>query len=78
MTTMREWRTCDIEFQLISFLNDLVQYYALYLFGIQIHGEAAAWRSDSHARLACEDNDLDSLRDTSSNGGIDNDLGKSF
>ena len=29
-------------------------------------------------RLACEDSDLDSSRDTSSDGSIDHDLGKSF
>ncbi|KGN63839.1 uncharacterized protein LOC101215266 [Cucumis sativus] len=101
-TTMRDWRTCDIEFQPYFILNDLwesfkewsaygagvplvldggdsvVQYYVPYLSGIQIYGEAAALRSDSHVRLACEDSDLDSSRDTSSDGSIDHDLGKSF
>ncbi|KAG7023306.1 hypothetical protein SDJN02_14331 [Cucurbita argyrosperma subsp. argyrosperma] len=100
-TTMRGWRTCDIEFQPYFVLNDLwesfkewsaygagvplvlnggdsvVQYYVPYLSGIQIYGESAALRSDSKSRLANEDSDLDSSKDTSSEGSIDYEFGKS-
>ncbi|XP_023001742.1 uncharacterized protein LOC111495787 [Cucurbita maxima] len=76
--SFKEWSAYGAGVPLVLNGGDsVVQYYVPYLSGIQIYGQPAPIRSDSKSRVCSEDSDLDSSRDTSSDGSTEYEFGNS-